>query len=216
MGKACLTQRCLSFSLYLVQAKLLQSLSPSSPRWVQIGSAHLTGGCQGWEQSSYWQAGTQINHPHAQPYRAFCCQKLALLFRSFWVAQLAWGTVFAAADYRCSAPNYTFLFFSPLGKPQKGVLQHYSHKCCGRGAGTVNNTLLCDVQAAPSHSCHTTVSWISWMMILAYCRQFYFFLFCIGKKENTIRKDRKQQFINIIQTCEILLPLRSCSNVWAT
>lgn len=51
-----------------------------------------------------------------------------------------------------------------------------------------------DVQAAPSHSCHTTVSWISWTTILGYFRQFYFFLFCIGKKKKAIRRDRKQQF----------------------
>lgn len=49
-----------------------------------------------------------------------------------------------------------------------------------------------DVPAALSHSCHTTVSWISWTMALGFFRQFYFFLFCIGGKKKAIRRNRKQ------------------------
>lgn len=49
------------------------------------------------------------------------------------------GGSIAVADYRCSAPNSTFFSWC---KTQKGALKHYSHKCCGGGAGTVNNTLL--------------------------------------------------------------------------
>lgn len=151
-------------------------------------------------------------HPHAQPHRAFCPQKPALLFRSVWWHSWLGGHYLLQLITGVLPQTPPFIF--PWVRHRKGAL-HHSHNAVAEVLALSTALLVLWYTSCSSHSCQTSVSWISWVMILRCFRQFYFFLFCIGEKK-AIRRDRKQQFINIIQTCEILLPLRSCSNVWAT
>lgn len=213
MDKTSFTQGCLSFS------SVFRTGQNSCSSWVQASPAEFIFQCTPYcgvsgVRTKLLLANRNKNvsacHSHAQPCRTFCCQKITLVFRSVWAAQLAWGAVFFAADYRCSPANF------PWVSHRNGAL-HYSHKCCGRGAGTVNNTLLllwctsCSITKL-LHSCLLDLLDDDFRLLQAVL----FLLILYRKKKKAIIRDRKQQFINIIQTCEILLPLRSCSNVWAT
>lgn len=143
----------------------------------------------------------------------FAVTKIALPNVSVWMIQLAWGVVFATAYYKCAVCEH-HLFIPRIGHKWE-ICKHYSHKYCCGGAGTVNSTLLalwctsCSITQL-SHKC------------LLYLLDGAFDLFqavlslLVLYRKKAIRRDTKQQFINIIQTRKILFPLRSCNNVWAT
>lgn len=78
------------------------------------------------------------------------------------------------------SPNTTFLFLAKATNGRSASIIHTSNVVEMLPLSTLHFWPH-DVQAAPSHSCHTSVSCISWMMLLGYFRQFYFFLFCIKK-----------------------------------
>lgn len=118
-------------------------------------------------------------HNHAEH---FAVTKTALPYASVWMIQLACGAVFATAYYKCAVPKH-HLFMPCIGHRRRSASIIHASTVAEVLALSAAHFWPRDVQAAPSHSCHTTVSCISWMMLLGYFRQFYFFLFCIEKKQ---------------------------------
>lgn len=176
------------FSLpYLAQAKpatLFKSISNHG--WICIGSACLTERCQGWEKRVLTNRNTNAS---------LCLSPMSTITQNILLPLKQHGHTWVSGWYswlggqflpqlikNVLSSNTTFLFL-PLATDGRSASIIATSTVAEVLALSAAHFWARDVQTAPSHSCRTTVCCISWMMLLGYFRQFYFFLFCVGKKQ---------------------------------
>lgn len=208
-----------SFLLYLAQARTAAVLESKPPKMNSDWQCTPYCGVSGVRTKllvASRNTDASACHPHAQPCRTFCCKKNP---KQTAIQDCLGGSI-CCRWLHMFCPKHHLLFFCFVLFPPRVI--HQRELC-----SIFHTSAVAEVLAlSAAHFCvmykllhHTAVTQLSlgspgWSFKTISGRSISSYFVYIKKK--AIRKDRKQQFINIIQICEILLPLSSCSNVWAT